>query len=69
MVKFLYIKNQYSVCIASNIDFLSFLLDSVQFVNGQYFCFRLANKRLEDEKSQLIHQLEMHKQKTGISGT
>lgn len=40
-----------------------------QGLTREFQILRLANKRLEDEKSQLIHQLEMHKQKTGISGS
>ncbi|XP_077327508.1 centrosomal protein of 290 kDa [Lithobates pipiens] len=40
-----------------------------QGLTREFQILRLANKRLEDEKSQLIHQLEIHKQKTGISGS
>ncbi|XP_040200100.1 centrosomal protein of 290 kDa [Rana temporaria] len=40
-----------------------------QGITREFQILRLANKRLEDEKSQLIHQLEMRKQRNGISGS
>ncbi|XP_018425714.1 PREDICTED: centrosomal protein of 290 kDa, partial [Nanorana parkeri] len=40
-----------------------------QGLTRDFQILRLTNKRLEDEKAQLIHQLEMYKQKSGTSGS